>query len=195
MKKSQTHAQGRGRPSKYNDEYPDKLLEYFNEYLQNPSTSQVVEKTTKFYQNGQVKEELEKFKFVSRGVPTLFGFALENKISYRTLNRWSNAREGKAPNKDEVDKRPFKYPDFRHAYKMVEHFQTEFLLKAGMSGNAPAAFAIFSAKNMIGWRDTTDQRFVDKDGKDVAAAGYVLLPERKTEEEAQKEFEEQEKEG
>lgn len=184
---SQTHAQGRGRPSKYSEKYPELLLQYFDEHLKNPSTQVIVEKTVKFYPNGQEKERFEKFKTASRGVPTLFGFALKNGINYRTLLRWSEARDGTAPEKGEADKRPFKYPDFRHAYKLAAEFQKEFILHAGMSGSAPPIFAMFAAKNMIGWRDATEQRIVDKDGKDRAMPSYVILPQRKTETEAEAE--------
>lgn len=180
---SQTHAQGRGRPSKYKEEYPEKLLQYFNDYLQNPSTQQIVETTVKYYPDGTVKETFNKFKTASRGVPTIFGFALKNKISYRTLLRWNQERVG-VPPEEGVDKRPFKYPDFCHAYKMVSEFQKEFILNAGMSGSAPPIFAMFAAKNMIGWRDATEQRLVDKDGKDRALPGYIVLPRRMSDSEA-----------
>lgn len=185
---SQTHGQGRGRPSKYKEEYPDKLIAYFSEYLKNPSTQQVIERTKKYFPDGKVKETFEKFKTVSRGVPTLFGFAIKENISYRTLQRWSVERLGTKPEAGEPDRRPYKYPDFWHAYKLASEFQKEFLLSAGMSGSAPAVFAIFSAKNMIGWRDSVDQRFIDKEGNDRKLPGYVLLPTRKTEEEVQEEI-------
>lgn len=194
---SQTLKQGRGRPSKYKEEYPNELLEYFAEYLRNPSSQQTVEKTVKFYPDGKVKETFEKYKQVSRGVPTLFGFAFKNSISYRVLHKWSTERDPAfdKPEKGEQDKRPYRYPDFVHAYKMAAEFQKEFLIEAGMSGSAPAAFAIFAAKNMIGWRDAMDQRLVDANGKDRPVPGYVLLPTRKTEAEAETDFEEQEKDA
>ena len=192
---SQTLKQGRGRPSKYKDEYPDKLLEYFAEYLLKPSDRQVVEETTKYYPTGQVKESFAKYKTVSRGIPTLFGFARSIGVDYDTVLRWSKQRIGTAPEKGEPDRRPHKYPDFCGAYKKAIHFQTEFILGAGMSGAAPAPFVIFAAKNMIGWRDTMEQRFVDGKGKDVGARGYVLLPPRKTEDEAAADFEQQETEA
>lgn len=194
---SQTLKQGRGRPSKYKAEYPNKLLEYFAEALKDPIISQLVEKTTKYYQTGQVKETFERYKPMAKSPPTLFRFALDNGISYRVMHKWANERDPKAavPEKGTQDKRPFRYPDFVHAYKLAQEFQKEFLLAAGMSGAAPAPFAIFAAKNMIGWRDSMDSRLVDKDGKDRKIPGYVLLPTRKTEEEAEREFEDQENDG
>ena len=188
---SQTHARG-GRPSKYKEEYPEKLLAYFNEYLKEPFSPQIVEKHVKYNPNGSVKEEFYKYKNVSREVPTLFGFSLKIGISYDTLWRWSKERIGIAPEKGEKDTRPYKYPGFYNAYKEVVRYQTQFLNMAGMSGAAPSIFAMFAAKNMIGWRDATEQRIVDKDGKDRAMPSYVILPARKTEQESDKEFEEQE---
>lgn len=180
---SQTHAQGRGRPSKYSDDLPDLLLDYFNEYLQNPSRQEITERTVKYYQDGKVKEKFEKFKNVSREPPTLFGFGLKHKINYRTLLRWSKERIGTAPDKGEPDNRPLRYPDFCRAYKLTKDFQTEFFLKVGMAGSAPPVFTMFSMKNMVGWRDATEQRIVDEHGKDRAMPSYVILPARKTEQE------------
>lgn len=183
---SQTHARG-GRPSKYRDEYPDKLLEYFEEYLSNPHTQEIIERTVKFYANGTEKERFEKFKTVSRNVPTLFGFARSIGVNYETARRWNTLRIGKKPSDGEKDSRPYRYPEFCGAYKQAIHFQTEFILGAGMSGRTPPAFAIFAAKNMVGWRDDATSRFIDKDGKDRVAPGYVLLPTRKTEAEVEEE--------
>lgn len=191
---SQTHARG-GRPSKYKEEYPALLVKYFDEYLSNPTTSEVIERTVKYYTNGQEKERFEKFKTVSRGIPTLFGFARTIGVDYDTVLRWSKLRAGKAPNKDEPDRRPYRYPEFCGAYKKAIHFQTEFIVGAGMSGRAPAPFAIFAAKNMIHWRDDATQRFIDEKGKDRKdTPGYVLLPTRKTDAEAEADLTAAEKE-
>lgn len=193
---SQTHGQGRGRPSKYKEEFPASLLDYFNEYLLNPSSQQIVERTVKFYPDGREKERFEKFKTASRGVPTVFGWCLKHKISYSVVKgRWLKARIGPVPEKGEADRRPFKHPEFVSAYKLVHEFQKEFILTAGMSGAAPSNFAMFAAKNMIGWRDATEQRIVDKDGKDRAMPSYVILPTRKTEPEAAADFDDQELEA
>lgn len=188
---SQPRARG-GRPSKYKKEYPEQMLAYFNEYLKEPFSPQIVEKKIKYNSNGSVKEEFYKYKNVSREVPTLFGFSLKVDVHHDTLLRWSKERVGTAPEIGTRDTRPYKYPEFYGAYKEVVRYQTQFLNIAGMSGAAPSIFAMFAAKNMIGWRDATEQRIVDKDGKDRAMPSYVILPARKTEEEADKEFEEQE---
>lgn len=195
---SQTLKQGRGRPSKYREEYPDLLLQYFGEALKDPISTLVVERTTKYYTDGKVKETFERMKPIAKPVPTLFAFALKHGISYRVLNKWANERMPgfDKPEKGQVDRRPYRYPDFVHAYKMAVHFQTEFLNAAGMSGAAPSPFAIFAAKNMIGWRDDSTSRFIDKDGKDRKdAPGYVLLPTRKTEAEVEAEEKEDAAEG
>lgn len=182
---SQTLKQGRGRPSKFKPEYAKELLKFFGEYLDNPFDRQLVSKTVKYYPTGKVKESFEQYKTVSRGVPTLFGFALKIGVNYDTIRRWGKERVGSKPQEGEADRRPFKYPDFHAAYKRAVDFQTEFFLKVGMSGSAPSVFAIFAAKNMIGWRDVADQRFTDENGKTITPPGYVLLPQRKADTESE----------
>lgn len=188
---SQTQGRG-GRPSKYKPEFADQLIEYFETFVDEPYTKEVMREETTFYEKtGKPKARRVEFKFVSKRLPTLFGFARKIGVQYRTVYNWAHAREGQAPQDGKPDRRPYKYPEFFHAYKAAELYQTEFLTAVGLGGMAPPNFAIFTAKNIIGWRDAVDQRFVDKDGKDRPAPGYVLLPPRKTEAEALKEFEDQ----
>lgn len=192
---NQTHTQGRGRPSSYKLEFCDKLIVFFQSFADTPFTKEVVSKTTKYYDEehgGGMKEEHVDYKFVGKKFPTLFGFARSIGVDYDTILGWSKARVGPKPGKDEKDVRPFKYPEFIGAYKQARLFQTEYLTAIGMGGMAPSAFAIFTAKNTIGWRDKNEIGFTDgagNDRKDVG--GFVLLPKRLTDEEAKAEFEKQ----
>lgn len=179
----QTQSKG-GRPTKYRPEYVERLIEYFEGFVEEPYTKETLRTEKLYYTNGQLKAEREECKLVAKRLPTLFGFARSIDVAYRTVYRWTEERVGKAPAEDEKDRRPYKYAEFRQAYKEAELYQTEFLTAVGLGGLAPAPFAIFTAKNVIHWRDAVDQRFVDKDGKDRPAPGYVLLPQRKTDEEA-----------
>lgn len=188
---SQTHSKG-GRPSKYKEEFPQKLLEFFENYLIEPNTKEVIEEITKFYKDGQEKETIKKYKIIPKGVPTLFGFARSIHVDYDTINKWAKARIGDKPPKEEKDLRPFKYPDFSGAYKKAIHYQTEYLVRVGIGGTAPSAFAIFTAKNMIGWRDKNEIGITDPHGNESKIGGFILLPTRLTAEEAQKQYEEQE---
>lgn len=193
---SQTHSKG-GRPTSYKPEFAEKLIAYFKSFTDEPFTKEVMKKTTKYFDEAHgsgVKETHEEFKIIAKRLPTLFGFSRSIGVQYRTVYNWSTARLGAAPNKGEDDKREYKYPEFFHAYKEAKHFQTEFLTAVGMGGTSPSAFVIFTAKNVIGWRDKNEIGFTDGQGKDTNP-GYIILPKRKTEEDAQKEFADQEAES
>lgn len=189
MSEDQTHSRG-GRPSKYKEEFPEKLLQFFEDYLREPNTKECIEEITKYYKDGGEKEVIKKYKVIPKGVPTLFGFARSIGVDYHTVNRWQKERIGEAPEAGQKDTRPLRYPEFCQAYKLAQHFQTEYLIRVGIGGTAPSAFAIFTAKNMIGWRDKNELGFTDDKGKPVSG-GFVILPKRLTPEEAQKEYEEQ----
>lgn len=193
---SQTHSKG-GRPTSYRPEYPEALIKYFESFVQEPFTKEVIEKITEYYNDkggGGIKREIEKYKFVAKRLPTLFGFAREIGVHYATVNRWATAKKGKKP-PDGPDLRPFLYPEFREAYNTREAYQTEYLTAVGLGGTAPSIFAIFTAKNVIGWRDTQDSRFVDGAGKDRPVPSYIILPKRLTDEEAQMEYNESQQAG
>lgn len=187
---SQTHSKG-GRPTKYDEKYVAELLEYFETFVDEPFTKEVMRSEKNFYDEahgGGVKSERVEYKFVSKRLPTLFGFARKIGVNYTTVYRWAEERIGKAPEEGETDRRPYKYPEFRNAYKSRVLYQTEFLTAVGLGGIAPAPAYIFTAKNVIGWRDAVDQRLVDKDGKDRAGSGYIVLPPMKSPEEAAKDY-------
>lgn len=70
--------------------------------------------------------------------PTLAGFAAKIGIHRDTLHQWAN----------DEDK-----PEFSDAYKMAKEFQEDYLVKHALHGRLNATFAIFTAKNVLGWRD------------------------------------------
>lgn len=189
----QTHSKG-GRPTKYKPEYVEELITFFENYLKEPTTREVIKEITKYNKDGKISETTKEYKVIPKGVPTLFGFARSIGVNYFTVFRWAQSRLGPAPGKDETDKRPFKLPEFCEAYKLARQFQTEYFLKVGIGGTAPSAFTIFAAKNMIGWRDKNELGFTDPSGRPMAG-GFVILPKRLTPEEAQKQYEEQQAEG
>lgn len=185
---SQPHSKG-GRPTKYDPKYVDELIEYFESFTDSPFTKEVLREETQFDpKSGNKKSHRVEYKFVSKRLPTLFGFARKIGVSYQSVWNWAHARVGDAPKDGEPDRRPYKYPEFFDAYKTRALYQTEFLTAVGLGGIAPPQFAIFTAKNILGWRDATEQRLVDKDGKDRPLPGYVVLPPRKTAEEAAQDF-------
>ena len=50
------------------------------------------------------------------------------------------------------DRKP-KYPDFFNAYKRAKDHQERILVQNGLLGLYQGNFAIFTAKNVLGWRD------------------------------------------
>lgn len=183
-----------GRPTKYDPKYVDALIEYFESFVDEPFTKEVIREETLFHKEGYKKAHRVEYKLVGKRLPTLFGFARKIGVTYVTVSNWANKRVGSEPEEGQPDRRPYQYPEFFAAYKARKDYQTEFLTAVGLGGIAPPAAYIFTAKNVIGWRDATEQRLVDGEGKDRAVPGYVVLPTRKTENEADSEFEAQQDE-
>lgn len=68
--------------------------------------------------------------------PSKAGFAIKIGVSKDTLNEWAKV-----------------HPDFSVAYKRAIDFQENWLLVNGNKGLIPPNFGIFTAKNVIGYRD------------------------------------------
>lgn len=119
-----------GQPTKYRSEYCKKLLDYFNIKPYETITRKITSKT------GNVMEVTEN---VANDMPTLAGFAITIGIHRETLLNWT---------KD--------YPEFFDAYKMAKEYQENFLAVNGNRGLINPAFGIFTAKNLIGWKDKTE---------------------------------------
>ena len=121
---------GPGRPTIYKPEYAQMLIDYFNEPPYKKVKKQIV--TGK----GDVVEidsiEANDFK-------TLAGFAISIGVSKRALLDWIDVHE-----------------DFLRAYNRVKDFQEAYLATNGNKGLLQANFAIFTAKNVIDWRDKRD---------------------------------------
>ena len=76
---------------------------------------------------------------VTNPLPTLAGFACQIGFHRGTLWDWSE-----------------KYPEFADAYKKAKDHQERILAENGLMGRYEKAFAIFTAKNVIGWKDKVD---------------------------------------
>lgn len=139
------------RPSKYRNEYADMLILYFEKFSQEPFVRKTLKKVS-YYENGNVKENSWQVELIPKQLPTLFNFACSIGISHRSLLRWSKERLG-SKTEARSDNRPFKYPEFCRAYKMVRNFQEAFITSIGFSRLTPSSFMIFTAKNVIGWRN------------------------------------------
>lgn len=76
---------------------------------------------------------------VPNDFPTFAGFAAKIGVHRETLLEWSKL-----------------HPEFSDAYKRAKDFQENYLAVNGTKGLINAAFGIFTAKNVLGWRDKRD---------------------------------------
>lgn len=119
-----------GRPSLYRPEYGGMLVEYFNIEPTREVTRQVVTKS------GDV---VEMTQTVPNDLPTLAGFCCKIGVHRETLLNWSKA-----------------HPEFFDALKHAKEHQERILVANGITGFYDKTFAIFTAKNLINWRDKTE---------------------------------------
>ena len=127
-----------GRPTKYDKKYCDDLIKYFN--IEPHFETPVV--TT--YKDGTTKEEI---KLIPSDLPTLAAFASNIGVHRDTLNQWAT-----------------EHKEFSDALKRAKEHQERILVTNGLQGLYPAAFAIFTAKNVINWRDKNETEITGKDG-------------------------------
>lgn len=116
-----------GRPTDYRPEYCEQLIEYFSEPPYKMVTKQIVTKSGDVIEVTQ--PEASDFK-------SLAGFAISIGVHSETLLNWSK-----------------EHPEFFDAYKRAKDFQQQFLAINGNKGLINPAFSIFTAKNVLNWRD------------------------------------------
>ncbi|MBF1042296.1 MAG: hypothetical protein HXL04_01190 [Candidatus Nanosynbacter sp.] len=119
-----------GQPTKYKPEYCQQLIDYFSiEPLEVIKEQEIIGP--------------EGGKYVSRRLPQRFpwfeGFARSIGVHRNTLKNWCA-----------------EYPEFAEAYETAKDLQREFIVDVALSGAAPPSFAIFTMKNVCGWRDERD---------------------------------------
>lgn len=132
MKKSNQNKGKRhvGRPSAYNPKYCDEIIDFFDiePHFETP--------VTYTYKDGTKKEEI---KLIPSDLPTLAGFAVKIGVHRETLNNWAS-----------------EHKDFFDAIKRAKECQEHILVTNGIQGIYAQAFAIFTAKNIMGWKDRTE---------------------------------------
>lgn len=119
-----------GQPTKYKPEYCQQLIDYFSiEPLEIIREQEIT--------------DTEGGKYISRRLPQRFpwfeGFARKIGVHRNTLKNWCA-----------------EHPEFAEAYETAKDLQREFLVDIGLSGATSASFAIFTMKNVCGWRDERD---------------------------------------
>lgn len=131
-----------GRPTKYRDEFVEMLLEFFSQ----APTREVTVKDAK----GNERTEILPGQF-----PTLARFATNIGVTTETLHDWATAKNPDGSQKN---------PAFSYAYKKAKALQEANLVEGTMAGAYNSTFAIFTAKNVLGWRDKVEQEITGKDG-------------------------------
>ena len=126
----QTEQPKPGQPTKYKPEYCQQLIDYFSiEPLEIIREQEIT--------------DTEGGKYISRRLPRRFpwleGFARKIGVHRNTLRDWCDL-----------------HPEFAEAYETAKDLQREFIVDVALSGAAPASFAIFTMKNVCGWRDERD---------------------------------------
>ena len=126
----QTEQPEPGQPTKYKPEYCQQLIDYFSiEPLEIIREQEII--------------GAEGGKYVSRRLPQRFpwfeGFARKIGVHRNTLKNWCA-----------------EHPEFAEAYDTAKDLQREFIVDVALSGAAPPSFAIFTMKNVCGWRDERD---------------------------------------
>lgn len=116
-----------GRPTKYDASICDKVRTYFNRAPYETTVRTITRKD-----GSTVQEEVR----IAAELPTLAGLACLLGVHRDTLNEW--ARE---------------YPEFSDAVKAGKAHQERILVTNGLTGLYEGAFGIFTAKNILGWRD------------------------------------------
>lgn len=142
-----------GRPPKYTDDFADQLIEYFNA----PPTREVVVKDKQGNETTQVLPGV---------FPTLARFAANIGVCRDTLHDWATAK-----NPDGTQR----HPKFSDAYKRAKALQEANLVEGTMAGAYNSTFAIFTAKNVLGWRDKVEQEITGKDGAPLAGIQVMFV--------------------
>jgi hypothetical protein len=124
-----------GRPSLFKPEFTQALLDYFDI---DPYTEKVKQVVTKSGDVLDVKTE------VASDFRTLAGFAVKIGVHRDTLHEWSKAKN---------DDGSLKHPEFSDAYARAKDFQENYLAVNGNKGLIQPQFGMFTAKNVLGWRE------------------------------------------
>lgn len=125
----------RGRPTDYRDEFVDEIVSYFDIPVESVVDVDVVDKDGKTVTEKRV---------VINTFPTLSRFASTIGVTRETLHDWATAK-----NPDGTLKRP----EFSYAHARAKDMQDALLVEGGLSGRYEGRFAVFAAKNLIGWKD------------------------------------------
>lgn len=126
-----------GRPTKYRKEYCQAIVDFFTVEEFEEHTEQ------KATASGKV---VEVTKRTPAGFPSIQGFAASIGVCNDTIYEWRKH-----------------HVEFSEAIKKGQALQEKLLVKHAMSGGYAQAFAIFFAKNNMGWKDKIEQEVIQRE--------------------------------
>ena len=148
-----------GRPTKYKPEYVQQLLDFFGR-----ESGEWVE----------VENKKGDMQFVRKAadLPLYESFARSIGVSWVTLRSWALALDGDGGTL---------YPEFREAYDSAKGDQLRILIENGLCGGYQQSFAIFTAKNILGWRDAMSLEHSGTDGGPIQTITSSMTPQEAAE--------------
>lgn len=141
-----------GRPPKFRDEFADMLLDFFSQ----PPTKEITVRDK--YGNKTVQ-------ILPNTFPTLARFATNIGVTRETLHDWATAKNPDGSHK---------HANFSYSYKKAKDLQEANLVEGTICGAYNSTFAIFTAKNVLGWRDKVDQEITGKDGAPLGPVSIAV---------------------
>lgn len=163
MTRKYNYTKKTGRPSLFKKRYIADMVKFFSI---DPERKEVMETLREVGKDGEVRKMSDKFKYVPNKFPTISKFAQKIGVEYRTVLRW--AEEGLDEDEKEMSEGEVKILsiaeqehkkdliEFCHTYKRCKVLQKDFLIQIGLSGAAPSAAFIFTAKNVTDMRDKVE---------------------------------------
>ena len=98
--------------------------------------------------------------------PTLAGFSASIGVSRETLHDWATVKDANGA---------LRNAEFSDAYKRAKELQEQNLVTGALTGAYNPTFAIFTAKNVLGWRDKVEQEITGKDGSPLQAIQVTFV--------------------
>ena len=117
-----------GRPTKYEEEYCESIIEYFNKP---PYKTEYKEE---YFSDGSIKSRVP--VVIATEFPTFQGYANSINVHIDTMLEWCK-----------------KYNEFSESYKRAKQLQEKIWLINGMQNLYNAQFAQFFGKNCLGYKD------------------------------------------
>lgn len=130
------------RPTIYDPELCDRIGEFF---AKEPWVE--CERTIERRDGSTLTETVR----IPTELPTLAGFACHIGVHRDTLHEWTKV-----------------YPEFSDAVKRAKAHQERILVANGLCGLYSGPFGIFTAKNVLGWRDKTELEHTGPEGGPLA---------------------------